>query len=72
MVSKRERAAPPTVKSAINELNKQQHEALERATFVGMNAEETAEFDDRAGRINRLQRALNKRSDKPIADHESK
>ena len=72
MVSKRERAAQPTVKSAIDELNKQQHEALERATFVGMNAEETAEYDDRAGRINRLQRAVNKQSAERIADHESK
>ena len=72
MVSKRERVAQPTVKSAINELNKQQHEALERATFVGMNAEETAEYDDRAGRINRLQRTVNKQSAERIADHESK
>ena len=59
MVSKRERTARPGVKSAITTLNKQQHEALERATFVGMNAEEAAEYDDRAQRINRLQRALN-------------
>ena len=71
MVSKRERAARPNVKSAISDLNKQQHEALERATFVGMNSQETAEYDDRAGRINRLQRALNKRPAEP-ADHESK
>ena len=57
MVSKRERAAQPTVKSAIDELNKQQHEALERATFVGMNAEQTAEYDDRAADSTRTESA---------------
>jgi hypothetical protein len=70
VISKRERATPPAVKSAINALKKQQHEALERATFVGMNADEAAEYDDRAQRMNRLQRALNYSATVP--DHESK
>jgi hypothetical protein len=55
----RQRPARPPVESAIGALNKQQHEALERATFVGMNAEEKSDYDDRAQRINRLQRARN-------------
>jgi hypothetical protein len=59
MARKREIAA--RVKSAISALYKQQHEALERATFVGMDLQEKAEYDDRAQRISRLQHALNTR-----------
>ena len=60
-------AARPTVESAssalspIGALIEQQQEALERATFVGMDAEEKAEYDNRAQRISRLQHALNTR-----------
>jgi hypothetical protein len=57
MARKREIAA--RVKSAISALCKQQHEALERATFVGMDLQEKTEYDDRAQRIRRLQHALN-------------
>jgi hypothetical protein len=39
VVTNRDSAAPPAVESALSALNKQQHEALERATFVGMDAE---------------------------------
>ena len=61
MVTNRDKAARPSVKSAISALCEQQHEALERATFVGMDAEDKAEYDDRAQRISRLQHALNTR-----------
>ena len=61
MVSNRERVAGPSVKSAISALNEQQHEALDRATFMGMDTEEKAEYDKRAQRISRLQHALNTR-----------
>ena len=49
------------MESAISALIEQQQEALERATFVGMDAEEKAEYDNRAQRISRLQHALHPR-----------
>ena len=55
-----ERGAPAVVES-IAALIMEQHAALERATFVGMNDEEAAEYDDRALRIHRLQCALNRK-----------
>jgi len=57
----RDKAARPPVESAISALNEQQHEALDRATFMGMDTEEKAEYDKRAQRISRLQHALNTR-----------
>jgi hypothetical protein len=66
VVTNRDKAARPTVESAISALHEQQQEALERATFVGMDAEEKAEYDNRAQRITRLQDALNAR--KPTAN----
>lgn len=52
--------AAPAVEKSIAALIREQHAALERATFVGMNDEEAAEYDDRALRIHRLQWALNR------------
>ena len=59
MDTNRDKAARPPVVSAISVLNEQQHEALDRATFMGMDTEEKAEYDNRAQRISRLQHALN-------------
>ena len=61
MDTNRDKAARPTLESAISALIEQQQEALERATFVGMDAKEKAEYDNRAQRISRLQHALNTR-----------
>ena len=61
MVTNRDNAARPTLELAISALIEQQQEALERATFVGMDDKEKAEYDDRAQRITRLQDALNAR-----------
>jgi hypothetical protein len=50
-------------------LNRQQHDARERATLMGMSAEEAREYEDRARRISLLllQRARNKRDADAIA-----
>ena len=61
MDTNRDKAARPTLELAISALIEQQQEALERATFVGMDAEEKAEYDNRAQRISRLQHALHPR-----------
>ena len=61
MDTDRDKAARPTLELAISALIEQQQEALERATFVGMDDKEKAEYDDRAQRITRLQDALNAR-----------
>jgi hypothetical protein len=55
------------VRSAVADLRKQQYEAMERATFVGMNAEEKEAYDDRAQRIDLLQRALDNLPAEPMA-----
>ena len=64
MDNKRERVEHG-LQSAIAGLKKQQHEAMERATFVGMNSEEKAAYDDRAERINLFQRALDNQPAEP-------
>ena len=38
---------------------------MENATFVGMNSEEKAAYDDRAERINLFQRALDNQPAEP-------
>jgi hypothetical protein len=54
--------APPTddarLRAELIALQKQQWEALDRATYFGMSAREAQEYDCRARRITELQRAL--------------
>lgn len=64
MENKRERVERG-LHSAIADLKKQQHEAMERATFLGMNSEEKAAYDDRAERINLLQSSLDNQPAEP-------
>jgi hypothetical protein len=54
------RQPDPRAALELTVLNKQQHDARERATFMGMSAEETRAYEDRARRISLLllQRAL--------------
>lgn len=46
-------------------LKKQQQDAMERATFVGTTAEEKDLYDDRAQRINLLQRGIDDKRAEP-------
>jgi hypothetical protein len=67
----RQDAGQPDSRAALEltVLNRRQQDARERATFMGMNADETRAYEDRARRINLLllQRALNKRDAEAIA-----
>jgi hypothetical protein len=66
----RQDARQPDARAALEltVLNRQQHDARERATFMRMSAQETRAYEDRARRISLLllQRALNKRDAEAI------
>lgn len=53
------------LKAEFKALQRQQWDALEHATFVGMSANEAQKYERRARRLNELQRALGINLDPP-------